>query len=98
MGDIEREHPVIEAQLLVKGVNNESLNKQALLSLTLINSNESIAEINENSDVVENYLRVKAAEAIEENMKKAEKNQFAEASKGIDEMISAIENNKRARP
>ena len=89
---------MIEAQLLVKGVNNESLNKQALLSLTLINSNESVAEINENSDVVENYLRVKAAEAIEENMKKAEKNQFAEASKGIDEMISAIENNKRARP
>lgn len=46
------------------------------LSLTLINPNEEIAEINENVDVIENYLRVKAAEAIEENMKKAEENKF----------------------
>jgi hypothetical protein len=31
------------------------------LSLTLINSHEEIAEINENVEVIENYLRVKAA-------------------------------------
>jgi uncharacterized protein YsxB (DUF464 family) len=48
----------------------------ASLSLTLINAHEEIAEINENVEVIENYLRVKAAEAIEENMKKAEASKY----------------------
>jgi len=47
--------------------------------------------------VIENYLRVKAAEAIEENMKKAEENKFEEAQKGIDLMINNIQGSKRAR-
>lgn len=47
--------------------------------------------------MIENYLRVKAAEAIEENMKKAENNNFEEAQKGIDTMINDIQNNKKAR-
>ena len=47
--------------------------------------------------MIENYLRVKAAEAIEENMKRAEANQFEEAQKGIDSMINNIQSNKKAR-
>jgi hypothetical protein len=48
-------------------------------------------------EVIENYLRVKATEAIEENMKKAEANQYDEAQKGIDMMINNIQCNKKAR-
>ena len=48
-----------------KGVNNQQMAGECNLSLTLINSHEEIAEINENVDVIENYLRAKAAEAIE---------------------------------
>ncbi len=48
-------------------------------------------------DVIENYLRVKAAEAIEENLKKADQHKYAEAQKGIDNMIQLIQDNKKAR-
>lgn len=47
--------------------------------------------------MIENYLRVKAAEAIEENMKKAEENRFEEAQIGIDNMIQNIQQSKKAR-
>lgn len=48
-------------------------------------------------EVIENYLRVKATEAIEENMKKAEANKFEDAQKGLDVMINSIQTNKKAR-
>lgn len=47
--------------------------------------------------MIENYLRVKATEAIEENMKKAEANKYEEAQAGIDQMINHIQSNKKAR-
>jgi hypothetical protein len=40
---------------------------------------------------------VKATEAIEENMKKAEQNKFEEAQHGIDMMINNIQTNKKVR-
>jgi hypothetical protein len=40
---------------------------------------------------------VKTAEAIEENIKKAEANQYYEAQNGIDKMINNIQSNPRAR-
>jgi hypothetical protein len=40
---------------------------------------------------------VKATEAIEENMKKAEQNKFEEAQHGIDVMINNIQTNKKVR-
>ena len=48
--------------------------------------------------MIENYLRVKAAEAIEENMKKADQHQYVEAQKGIEAMINSIQSSKKARP
>ena len=97
VGDMEREHIVCEAILGAKGVQGQQIAGAASLSLTLINPQEEIAEINENIDVIENYLRVKATEAIEENMKKAEENKYEEAQKGIDHMIESIQGNKKAR-
>jgi len=55
----------------VKGVYGETYQKESLLFLTLINSNEEIAELNENVEVIESYLRVKAAAAIRESLSKA---------------------------
>ena len=68
-----------------------------MLKLTLLNENEEIPEINENVDVIENYLRVKAGDAIEENLKKADQQKYEEAQKGLDDMINHIQSNKRAR-
>ena len=48
-------------------------------------------------EVIENYLRVRATEAIDENMKKAEANKYEEAQAGIDSMINSIQSNKKAR-
>ena len=79
-------------------MQGQKLAGAANLVLILINPNEEIAEINENIDVIENYLRVKAAEAIQENMKKAENNNFEEAQAGIDQMIQSITSNSKARP
>lgn len=78
-------------------MQGQGMASSSSLSLTLINPSEEIAEINENVDVIENYLRVKAAEAIAENMKKAEENRFEEAQVGIDNMIQNIQQNKKAR-
>jgi len=97
VGDIGREHIVIDCSFQGKGVQGQVLNGKATLTLTLINPHEEIAEANENVDVIENYLRVKAAEAIEENMKKAENNNYEGAQQGIDQMIQVIQGSKRAR-
>ena len=63
----------------------------------MLNEMEEIPEENENVDVIENYLRVRAAEAIEENISRADMQQYDEAQKGIDNMINYIQSNKRAR-
>ena len=47
--------------VLEKGINGQQMGGATNLSLTLINAHEEIAEINENVEVIENYLRVKAA-------------------------------------
>ena len=39
---------------------------------------------------MENHLRVKATEVIEENIVKADHHQYEEAQKGIDNMINHI--------
>ena len=67
---------MLEGILAAKGINGQQMGGATNLSLTLINTHEEIAEINENVEVIENYLRVKAAEAIEENMKKAEASKY----------------------
>jgi len=97
VGDIGREHVALEGIMQAKGINKQQMDGACSLTLTLINSHEEIAEINENVEVIENYLRVKATEAIEENMKKAEANKFEEAQNGIDMMINNIHSNKKAR-
>lgn len=97
VGDIGREHIVCEGILAAKGVTGQQMGGACNLTLALINPHEEIAEINENVDVIENYLRVKATEAIEENMKKAEQNKFEEAQQGIDLMINNIQTNKKVR-
>ena len=76
VGDVGREHVIMEAVMEAKGVQGQAMGGESSLSVTLINKNEEIAEVNENVDVIENYLRVKASEAIDVNMKFAEANNF----------------------
>lgn len=51
----------------------------------------------ENVEVIESYLRVRAAEAIEKSIKLAEDNMFSEAQRLLADMINMIRNNKKAR-
>ena len=51
----------------------------------------------ENVEVIESYLRVRAAEAIEQSIKLAEDNMFSEAQRLLADMINMIRNNKKAR-
>ena len=97
VGDAAREHVIMEAVMEARGVQGQAMAGASALSVTLINQNEEIAEVNENVDVIENYLRVKASEAIDVNMKMAEANKFEEAQKGLDQMIAHIQGSKRAR-
>ena len=73
------------------------MNGSCVMELTFLNESENIPDTVENVEVIENYLRVKATEAIELNLKKADKQQYAEAQKGIDDMIQCIQQNKKAR-
>ncbi len=61
VGDLDREHVVCEGILGAKGVLGQQMAGECSLSIALINPNEEIAEVNENVDVIENYLRMKAA-------------------------------------
>ena len=97
VGDIDRDHEVLEGNFIAKGIDNQNISGECFLRLTLLNENEEIPEINENVEVIENYLRVKASDAIEENMKKADQQKYEEAQKGIDEVINNIQQNKKAR-
>ena len=88
---------MLEGNFIAKGIDNQNISGECFLRLTLLNENEEIPEINENVEVIENYLRVKASDAIEENMKKADQQKYEEAQKGIDEVINNIQQNKKAR-
>ena len=59
-----------------KGVNEENIEGECQLSLTLLNENEVLTEAIEDQAVVENYLRVLAAEKIAESMHMADKGSF----------------------
>ena len=48
-------------------------------------------------EVIENYLRVMAAETIRKGVDKADKQQYKEAQEDLDYMIGYIEGQKRAR-
>ena len=75
----------------VKGIEGEYYESQSILSLTLINFEEQIAEWSQNVEVIESYLRVKSAEAIKESLKKVESKRFEEAQKHLSEAIKSIE-------
>lgn len=61
----------------VGGGNKLTFN--AKLDITLLNSNEEVKDEEENSEVIEDYYRVKAAEVLEEARKLSDKNKFKEA-------------------
>lgn len=65
VGDLDRDHTIMEAIFTAKNLSNQNKDGECTLQLTLLNKDENIPDTVENVDVIENYLRVKAAEAIE---------------------------------
>ena len=77
-------------------INGPQVDQPSNLSIILVDSNEEMTD-EENIEVIENYLRVRAVEAIEQSKKKSEDRMFDEAQKTIDNMINMIKNNKKVR-
>ena len=74
--DSDRIVHVLKALFQAKGVNEENIEGECHLSLTLLNEDELLAEAVEDQAVVENYLRVLAAAKIAESMRKADEGNF----------------------
>ena len=62
--------------------------------LSLVEADTLIDEMNDNVEVVENYLRVKMVEAMKESIKIADQGKFDEARRALDDIIDEILNNK----
>ena len=59
--------------------------------LHLINENEQIGDIEEDGEVMENYFRVKGAEAIEEAIQLANRGDYQQGSAKIDYVMTQIQ-------
>lgn len=97
VGDVDRSHEVLMASFAAKMVDGKTVDGETRLSITLLNPEELIPEDKEDIEVVENFFRVKAAEAIEVGVGSADQRRFTEAQGGLDKMIQAIEANPRVR-
>lgn len=64
----------------------ENIQIKGELHVTFLNENEELKEIDPDSDVMENYLRVKAVELMKENLKLMEEKKYEEVEKNIDKM------------
>lgn len=56
--------------------NNKVFNFEAKMQVTFFNENENLGEIDEDGEVMVNYYRVKAAEAMELGVNFADKGQY----------------------
>ncbi|KAL4452944.1 hypothetical protein ABPG74_002509 [Tetrahymena malaccensis] len=92
--DFERSIQVVNVQLTAVPINSEyttNVIKESNLVLTIFSQNEKIAQDSEKDDQVEfNYTRVKAAQAIEEAIKYAQKNQHSQGQDILQNMITNI--------
>ncbi|EAR86689.3 von willebrand factor type A domain protein (macronuclear) [Tetrahymena thermophila SB210] len=91
--DFERNLEIINVQLTARPVDSmlQTL-KESKLVLTLFTDNEQVAQDSEINDNVEfNYIRVKAAQAIEEAIKYADQNQYNQGQHVLSDMLKQIE-------
>ncbi|KAL4509553.1 hypothetical protein ABPG73_022769 [Tetrahymena malaccensis] len=92
--DFERNIETIRVQLTASPLDQEQTKivKENNLVLTLFTESEQIAQDLEMNDNVEfNYIRVKAAQAIEDAMKYADRNQYNEGQIVLSDMLKKIE-------
>ncbi|EAR90750.2 von willebrand factor type A (VWA) domain was originally protein (macronuclear) [Tetrahymena thermophila SB210] len=93
--DFERNLGVLNVQLTAIPTNSEyttQILKENNLVLTLFTQNEKIAQDSEINDNVEfNYIRVKAAQAMEDAIKYADRNQYQEGQAVLSDMLKKIE-------
>lgn len=77
VSDTERTHCVLEVELTAQNNSNTvTVRKSATLKLHLINEDERLNDIEEDGEVMENYFRVKSAEAIEQAIKLSNSGQY----------------------
>ncbi|KAL4435511.1 hypothetical protein ABPG74_020287 [Tetrahymena malaccensis] len=93
--DFERNLEIINVELTAIPIDSEyttKVIKENNLILTLFTQNENVAQDSEINDNVEfNYIRVKAASAMEEAIKFADRNQYNEGQAVLIDMLKKIE-------
>ncbi|CAD8073393.1 unnamed protein product [Paramecium sonneborni] len=88
---------IIDANIQIKNpLNGEIIQKVTNLHLTFFNPNQEIPSIEEDSEVLTQYFRVKGTEAIDEARKACELNQFEDAQSRINHILLQIQQNQKA--
>lgn len=96
VNDKQRNITILDADFSAKDKSGKHLiKKNAKLVLQIINEDEEIGEVEEDGEVLENYFRVKGAEAIEEAVNLANHGQYEEGSKKLDYVLDQISKNKK---
>lgn len=90
--DKSRNVVVLDVNLQAKDSTGTKLLKiRSELVLNLINENEQIGDIEEDGEVMENYFRVKGAEAIEEAISLANRGEYQQGSAKIELVMNQIQ-------
>jgi hypothetical protein len=94
--DKERNICILDADFSAQDKSGKDIiKKNAKLMIHLINEDEEIGEVEEDGEVLENYFRVKGAEAIQEAVQLANNGNYEEGSKKIEIVIDQINKSKR---
>lgn len=92
VGDLERNQLLLEATATVKPIGKgEPFTISQELTVTFMNSDEEMKELDADPEVMENYLRVKAVEVMKQNLVLIEQRKFEEAEVNLRRINSSIE-------
>jgi len=94
--DKERSQCVLDVALTAKDKAGEkTIRKEAKLVLHFVNEDELMGDVEEDGEVMENYFRVKGAEAIEEAISIANRGQYEDGNRRIEFIMEQISQNKK---
>lgn len=92
VGDLDRNQLLIEAEAVIKPLGKlEPITIAEGLTVTFMNADEEVKELDADPDVMENFLRVKAVEVMKQNMVLIEQRKFEEADANLRRINSSIE-------
>jgi len=93
--DHEKNIKIISAEAIITGFDGKETIKKADLSITLLNETEQIQEEEDDDiDVMKHFYRVKGSLVMDEGRKLADRNQYEEAKKTLENFKQEIANSR----